>query len=96
MRVAFLFTVVRCARQNSTFAVFGLGGVTEEVRDFMLRCVQGLTQGAVFATQIVVSLLGANEFRFQAEEFVHDRFSVCLRLLELFFERQFHVVKVGF
>jgi len=96
MRVAFLFTVVRRARQNSTFAVVGLGSVTEEVRDFMLRRVQGLTQGAVFATQIVVSLLGANEFRFQAEEFVHDRFSVCLRLLELFFEQQFHVVKVGF
>jgi hypothetical protein len=61
----------------------------------MLRRVQGLTQGAVFATQIVVPLLGANEFRFQAEEFVQNRFSVCLRLLELFFEQQFHAFKVG-
>ena len=58
--------------------------------------MKGLTQGTILTTQVVVSLLGPNEFRLQAEEFVHDRFPVCLRFFKLFFEQQFHDVKVGF
>ena len=90
-----MFTAERRDLEASTFRVVRLGSVTEEVGHFVLCRMQGLTQGAVFATQVVVSLLGSNKFRLQTEEFVHDRLSVCLRFFKLFFEQQFHDVKVG-
>lgn len=92
----FLFTAKGRDQEESTFRVVSLGRVTEEVGDFVFCGMKGLTQGTVLTTQIVVSLLGPNEFRLQAEEFVHDRFTVCLRFFKLFFEQQFHDVKVGF
>lgn len=94
--VAFLLAEGRSATTASTFCVVSLGSVTEQIRDFMLCGMQRFAQGSVFTPQIVVSLLGTNKFRFQAEEFMHDRFPVCLRLFELFFEQQFHDIKVGF